>query len=108
MEPVRLEVPAPLYDAALAFCNARLAEGGKPAIDALPAGLGCEPTSCPCANACGVRVWGKTWDSSPEWANYVDLQTKGLVRDGAPGDFVRFFDAGAGANVLTLPIRKEP
>lgn len=91
-----LAVPAPLYDEALAFCNARLAEQGKPAIETLPAGEPGMTRSCPCAHASGVRVgmtkWGR--DDAPC-----------LLSDGHPTGFVEFFDNRAKPGVETLPLR---
>jgi hypothetical protein len=92
-----LDVPADIYDEALAFCNARLAEDGKPPIDALPAGKPGSPTSCPCGAATGAVVWfcGDWW-----WPG-------GLTQRGGPSRFTNFFDANAPIHVLTLPVRVE-
>jgi hypothetical protein len=95
-----LAVPAPLYDEALAFCNARLAEDGKPPITELPPGEPRNGNSCPCGVACGVHVgrhnharrtvpsiFGEAWD----WIF------------GAPTAFTVFFDENATG--ITLPLR---
>lgn len=55
-------IPAPLYDAALRFCNAHRQEAGRKPWKRLPAGKPCDATECPCAQAVpglcvGFRVW---------------------------------------------------
>lgn len=94
--PLTLEVPAALYDEALSFCNARRAEKGRPAVDALPAGLRDKTMECPCASTCEglyVSVGGAWW-----WAG-------GRTMWDGPTDFVDYFDRHAAPGVLTLPVR---
>jgi hypothetical protein len=86
-----LNVPAALYDEALAFCNARLAEQGKPAIETLPAGMPVDGKECPCGKACQgtVHVARESWCR-------VDSETRkaltGDIKDGHPSRFVAYFD----------------
>lgn len=93
-----LEVPADIYDEALAFCNVRLAEQDKPAITELPAGKRIDGFSCPCGKACGVYVSNTYWNHRG---------APGTSYPNAPTRFVEFFDTYARGET-TLPIRKEP
>lgn len=98
-KPAELLVPARLYDAALAFCNARRAEKGEPPIAELPAGYASQHRQCPCANSTGDLSFGETsyWLGS-------------LVGEGKPhgiSDFVNYFDTRAKPGILTKPIRAE-
>lgn len=90
-------MPADIYDEALAFCNRRLAEEGKPPITELPAGMPADASSCPCATAVpGVRVYCVNWHRS----------TSNCLQGDAPLRFVRFFDEHAQLGTLTLPVRE--
>ena len=97
-KPPRVRIPARYYDAALAFCNARLREAGKPSIKRLPAGQGGSEVSCPCARACRVSI------SVAEWwkRGYTPIFLRSLpfgVRV-----FVAQFDRAAGLR-RALPVR---
>lgn len=97
-----LEVPAPLYDEALAFCNARLRERGEPEIAALPPGEPWDVTSCPCA------VGSKTCVDTLSWwrddGERGDYETHGHRLK----PFIEFFDTNAPRNVgPVLPVRVE-
>jgi len=108
-----VDISAPAYDQALKFCNLRLAEKGMPAITELPAGRVGDPGSCPCAEACGVRVYTRDW----YWPDDTDDQKSRSYRDDdMPQDFVWEFDLSGGRllilknewanNPYILPIRK--
>lgn len=103
-----VNISAAAYDEALAFCNARLAERGKPAITELPAGKAYNPTSCPCANTCDgqIKVYVEQW-----W----NVDSADDKKSGAPGSFVTEFDNACAeiiecslwypANEDVLPVR---
>lgn len=94
-----LAVPAALYDEALAFCNARLAEDGKPAVESLPPGFCRRIDSCPCASAApNVYVAG-----GGEWWRVPSVVAG--IQTGGPLGFTRYFDSHADEDVLTLPVR---
>lgn len=106
-----LAVPAPLYDEALAFCNARLAEQGKPAIDALPAGKRRNAFECPCGTACGedrrIAVRAFEWERRTYHAT-GELWLVEEIREGHPGGFVSYFDTHVeDDDTRVLPIRDE-
>jgi len=93
-----LEVPADIYDEALAFCNERLREQGKPEITELPAGWSGQPRSCPCGRACNVWVGLTSWSPNEyRWEK----------SEGHPTRFVDYFDGHVPKGIETLPIRKE-
>lgn len=106
-----VEIPAPYYDAALAFCNERLTEQGKPTITALPPGVGGNGNECPCGNACGrfisTRYW---WDAKPAPAEESRGHGSiGRLPEGVRG-FVREFDhayVNRESAAPVLPLRKE-
>lgn len=109
-----LRVPAVLYDEALAFCNARNAEDGRPAITELPPGKPGDASSCPCSRAC-QRIWvyNHDWFRLEEGQTTITDWTKAR-REGAPVKFVRYFDDheprgsdGYSLNQEVLPIRDE-
>jgi len=77
-----VDITAKAYDQALLFCNKRLAEKGMPAITVLPPGQVGDPGSCPCAKACGARVYTRDWFWQGQPSRYDDM----------PVDFVAEFD----------------
>lgn len=103
MHPTTFLVPAHHYDEALAFCNDRLAEQGKPPIIALPAGHPTDPTSCPCSVACGVEVGAITWRYGTDHLCSI-IHDPAAHSKGHPTNFVRYFDTHA-PRTLCLPIR---
>ncbi len=101
------DIPAPAYDEALAFCNARRKDAGKRPARRMPPGVPGVARKCPCAALVGgLVIYGDTWHP------VGDERT----RYGGPEAFVEAFDP-AGANALkasgsarrrlVLPIRKE-
>ncbi len=102
-----LAVPAPLYDEALAFCNARLAERGKPPIETLPAGVPRNAYECPCGKACGgkeiaVRLYD--WERR-HFHRGGEFDYAETIRDGHPTGFVTYFDSHIIGERPVLPVR---
>lgn len=106
-----LKVPAAYYDEALAFCNARRKENGKRPIKKLPPGVPGDVRSCPCAKACvGISVGELTWwnriSADADGSDLDEISPDAF--DGAPGDFVFYFDMhGAPLGLLVLPVRGD-
>ena len=96
----RLQVPAKIYDQGLRFVNRRRRDKGLRPIKRLPAGLGWQPGSCPCAVKCGgkISVVGEIWHWGHGPAN--------LEFGDGPEEFTEYFDNGTkGDGEPVLPVR---
>lgn len=98
-----VNVPASIYDPALAWCNERRAEKGLGPVHALPAGQAGEASSCPCSEACGAYVYEDRWGWSP---HDPDHEPYGRFGEAHPLCFPRYFDQHAGMHTVpVLPVR---